>query len=102
MATATAPPQLESTEAAVEGRARQRNRCRRFPLLTALLFTVVVTQVPFILTLWYSFQSWSLLHPATKHFAGLANYAYIFTDPGFRTALLNTVILTVVPVLLSL
>ena len=66
-------------------RARQRNRVRRLPLLPALLFTVVVTQVPFLLTIWYSLQSWNLLHPLTKHFTGLSNYQYIFTDPTFRT-----------------
>jgi sorbitol/mannitol transport system permease protein len=72
------------------------------PLLPALLFTIVVTQVPFVLTLWYSLQSWSLIHPATKHFAGLQNYVFIFKDPIFRTAVVNTIVLTVVPVLLSL
>jgi len=81
---------------------RRRNSIRRLPLLPALLFTIVVTQVPFLLTLWYSLQSWNLLHPATKHFAGLQNYVFIFKDPIFRTAVVNTVILTVVPVLLSL
>jgi len=101
MSTVTQVHRDESAEV-TEARARRRNRIRRIPLLPALLFTIVVTQVPFILTVWYSFQSWSLLHPNTKHFAGLDNYKYIFTDPGFRTALLNTVILTVVPVLLSL
>jgi sorbitol/mannitol transport system permease protein len=101
MATVTAQRADESADA-VEARARQRNRVRRFPLLPALLFTVVITQVPFVLTVWYSFQSWSLLHPATKHFAGLDNYKFIFTDPAFRTALVNTVVLTVAPVLLSL
>src|SRR6266571_8175643 len=88
--------------ALARARSRQRNRVRRLPLLPALLFTVVVTQVPFLLTIWYSLQSWNLLHPLTKHFTGLSNYQYIFTDPTFRTALLNTVVLTLVPVLLSL
>jgi sorbitol/mannitol transport system permease protein len=86
----------------VRARERQRNRIRRYPLLPALVFTVVVTQVPFLLTIYYSLQSWNLLHPTTRHFAWFQNYQYIFTDPIFRTALLNTVILTLVPVLLSL
>jgi sorbitol/mannitol transport system permease protein len=81
---------------------RRRNSIRRLPLLPALLFTIVVTQVPFVLTLWYSLQSWNLLHPATKHFAGLDNYIFIFHDPIFRTAVVNTIVLTLVPVLLSL
>jgi sorbitol/mannitol transport system permease protein len=109
MATMTAPsgsPVPPAPVAALgkaeEARNRKRNRLRRFPLLPALLFTVVVTQVPFVLTIWYSLQSWNLLHPTTKHFAGLDNYRAIFTDPLTRTVLLNTVILTLAPVLLSL
>ncbi len=83
-------------------RDRRRNRLRRIPLLPALLFTIVVTQIPFVLTIYYSLQSYNLYHPFTRHFAGLHNYTLIFTDTIFRTALVNTVILTLVPVLLSL
>src|SRR6266540_1665349 len=83
-------------------RDRRRNRRRRIPLLPALLFTIVVTQIPFVLTIWYSLQSYNLYHPLTRHFAGLHNYTLLFTDAIFRTALVNTVILTLVPVLLSL
>src|SRR6266571_4576041 len=83
-------------------RDRRRNRLRRIPLLPALVFTIVVTQIPFVLTIYYSLQSYNLYHPFTRHFAGLHNYTLIFTDTIFRTALVNTVILTLVPVLLSL
>jgi sorbitol/mannitol transport system permease protein len=96
--TAPHPEQLKQ----VEQRSVRRNRIRRWPLLPALVFTIVVTQIPFLLTIWYSLQSWNLLHPQTKHFAGLDNYKTIFTDTIFRTAILNTVILTLAPVLLSL
>jgi sorbitol/mannitol transport system permease protein len=100
MATMTAPtPQITKQ---VEQRDTRRNRVRRIPLLPALVFTIVVTQFPFLLTIWYSLQSWNLLHPQTKHFTGLDNYKTIFTDTIFRTALLNTLIFTLVPVLLSL
>jgi sorbitol/mannitol transport system permease protein len=111
MATITAPSgapgptapfsAAKLTEAEV-ARNKKRNRIRRLPLLPALIFTVVVTQVPFLLTIWYSLQSWNLLHPTTKHFAGLDNYKTIFSDSLARTALLNTVILTLAPVLLSM
>src|SRR5260370_13967640 len=83
-------------------RSRRRNRIRRLPLLPALLFTVVVTQIPFLLTIYYSLQSYNLYEPFARHFSGLHNYALIFKDSIFRGALLNTVILTLVPVLLSL
>jgi sorbitol/mannitol transport system permease protein len=75
---------------------------RRAPLVPALVFTVVVTQIPFVLTLWYSLQRYNLNYPrAPRHFPTLYNYRQIFKDHVFRTAAYNTVILTVVPVLLS-
>ena len=101
MATTMTAPTAQLSEQ-VSQRDMRRNRVRRLPLLPALIFTIVVTQFPFLLTIWYSLQSWNLLHPTTKHFAGLDNYKTIATDSLARTALLNTVILTLVPVLLSM
>ncbi len=83
-------------------RSRERNRIRRLPLLPALLFTIVVTQIPFVLTIYYSLQSYNFNYPLLRHFAGLHNYTVIFSDAIFRTALVNTVVLTLVPVLASL
>jgi sorbitol/mannitol transport system permease protein len=75
---------------------------RRAPLLPALLFTVVVTQLPFLLTLWYSFQDYQLLYPTRpRNFPTLDNYRLVFSDDVFRSAVITTVILTLVPVLLS-
>lgn len=75
---------------------------RRLPLLPALVFTIAVTQIPFIVTVWYSLQSWNLLHPDTKHYVGFRNYRLIFSDAIFRTAVRNTLLFTVAPVLLSI
>ena len=68
---------------------------RRLPLLPAFVYVFVVTQIPFALTVYYSFFSWNLLKPGSFKFAGLANYGTLLTDEGVRTAVLNTVILTV-------
>ncbi|WP_019807869.1 carbohydrate ABC transporter permease [Saccharomonospora halophila] len=81
---------------------RARAWRRRAPLLPALLFTVAVTQVPFLVTVVYSFQSWNLVRPGSRHFVGFDNYAAVFADSEFRGALLNTVLLTVVCVFVSL
>ncbi|MDI2031454.1 sugar ABC transporter permease [Saccharopolyspora sp. TS4A08] len=75
---------------------------RRAPLLPALLFTVLVTQIPFLMTVVYSFQSWNLVRPGSRHFVGLRNYVDVFADSQFRGALLNTVVLTVVCVFISM
>ncbi|HEV2141400.1 MAG TPA: sugar ABC transporter permease [Candidatus Dormibacteraeota bacterium] len=68
---------------------------RRLPLLPAFVYVFLVTQIPFALTVYYSFFSWNLLKPGSFKFAGLANYGTLLTDEGVRTAVLNTVILTV-------
>lgn len=64
------------------------------PLLPALIFTIILTQIPFLLTIWYSLRSWNLLNPASDVFVGLQNYAAIFTDRTFRQVALNSVLYT--------
>ncbi|UFU04027.1 sugar ABC transporter permease [Ruania suaedae] len=67
---------------------------RRAPLLPALTFTIIVTQVPFLVTIWYSLRSWNLLRPGADRFVGLSNYVDLFADSTFRQAALNSVIFT--------
>ncbi|MER2136265.1 MAG: sugar ABC transporter permease, partial [Arthrobacter sp.] len=67
---------------------------RRGPLLPALIFTIVVTQVPFLFTIWYSLQNWNLLNPDGDRFVWFSNYVEIFADSTFRQAALNSVIFT--------
>jgi len=67
---------------------------RRLPLLPAFIYVFLVTQVPFVLTIYYSFFSWNLLKPGSFQFAGLENYSALLTDESIRTAIWNTVLLT--------
>jgi sorbitol/mannitol transport system permease protein len=73
----------------------------RAPLLPALIFTIIVTQVPFVATLVISSLNWNILRPGDRSFAGLSNYAFVFTDDRLRVAVLNTVVLTASVVLIS-
>jgi sorbitol/mannitol transport system permease protein len=76
---------------------------RRLPLLPAMVFTIVVTQIPFLLTLFYSFEKYNLNYPSRpKRFPTVANYQAVFADPMFRTAALNTLLFTAVPVIASI
>ncbi|MGW1805268.1 carbohydrate ABC transporter permease [Streptomyces sp. NPDC002078] len=75
---------------------------RRAPLLPALVFMIVVTQLPFVGTLVISFMRWNALDPGNRAFAGLQNYKDAVTDPQLRSSLLTTVMLTVTVVLVSL
>jgi sorbitol/mannitol transport system permease protein len=64
-------------------------------LLPAFIFAVVLTQIPFVLTIYYSFFSWNLLKEDSFKFAWLENYTRLVTDESIRTAVWNTVLLTV-------
>jgi sorbitol/mannitol transport system permease protein len=65
-------------------------------LLPALLFLAVMTQAPFLLTLWYSFHNWILTEPQLGHrWIWFDNFRYELTeDPIFRSAIYNTLELT--------
>ena len=65
-------------------------------LLPALIFLAVMTQAPFLVTLWYSFHNWILTSPELGHrWIGLDNFRYELTeDPIFRTAIYNTLGIT--------
>ena len=75
---------------------------RRGPLLPALIFTIVVTQIPFLVTIWYSLHSRNLLRPDSDLFVGLSNYLDIARDSVFRQTALNSVIITLGCVLVAM
>ncbi|MFE7897433.1 carbohydrate ABC transporter permease [Streptomyces sp. NPDC057424] len=81
--------------------AGSRTWRRRFPLLPALIFTIIVTQLPFVATLVISTYQWNILRPGDRHFTGLSNYTFVFTDERLRHAVLNTAVLTASVVVLS-
>jgi sorbitol/mannitol transport system permease protein len=72
---------------------------RRLPLLPALLFTIVLTQVPFVMSIWYSLTDWKIVPPGPRQFIGLDNYSNLLSDAFFRDAVWVSIRLTVVPVL---
>ena len=79
---------------------------RRLPLLPALLYLVAITQLPFVVSIYYSFtnlkdKTQSLIPEPTK-FVGIDNYRQIFSDSFFRQAVWTSVKMTVLAVLLSL
>ncbi|MEV0948706.1 sugar ABC transporter permease [Rhodococcus sp. NPDC049939] len=83
------------------GVSRAEGWRRRGPLLPALILMIVVTQIPFLFTLYYSTQSWNLVRPGSRTFIGLQNYVDVFRDSQFREVAVNTVILIVGTVLIS-
>jgi sorbitol/mannitol transport system permease protein len=100
MTTLTASPPT-ATEPAPSGMTSRQRWIRRAPLLPALIFTIVVTQVPFVATLVISSLHWNILRPGQRSFAGFSNYTTVFTDARLRAAVLNTLVLTASVVVLS-
>lgn len=84
-------------------RRLQDRQVGRLLVLPALIFAVLVTQAPFLLTIWYSLQRWNLNRPERREFVGLENYRFLLTrDPSFFSAVANTVAFVVGAVLASL
>jgi sorbitol/mannitol transport system permease protein len=105
MASSTATrPDTDQARGPAPGTALKRSGdwARRAPLLPALIFVIVMTQLPFVATLVISFMNWNAYYPDERGFTGFDNFARVFTDTNTRSAVLVTILLTVAVVLISL
>ncbi|RNG39136.1 sugar ABC transporter permease [Streptomyces botrytidirepellens] len=82
-------------------RNRAREWATRAPLMPALIFLIVVTQLPFVATLVISLFDWNSFRPDNREFAGLENYTTVASDPALRESILTTVLLTATVVIIS-
>ncbi|MFC8797727.1 carbohydrate ABC transporter permease [Promicromonospora sp. NPDC057138] len=73
----------------------------RAMLWPALATSIVLTQIPFVVTIFYSLQNWNLLRPGARGFAGLDNYVTVLRDGSFLSSLGATVAVTGSAVVLS-
>jgi polyol transport system permease protein len=64
-----------------------------------LLFLWMI--VPLVMTLYFSLLRYSLLDPDSISFVGLQNYGYFLSDPNFITAIVNTLVLVVSVLVIS-
>jgi len=105
MSVIDAPPTTRTTadRPAPTNLRRSSDWARRAPLLPALIFMFIITQLPFVATLVISFVQWNALRPDLgKSFTGLSNYQAVLADPDFRSSIYFTIVLTVTVVLVSL
>lgn len=58
-----------------------------------LLFAWMI--VPLAMTIYFSLLNYNLLNPGVETWAGFSNYSYFLSDPGFVAALVNTIVLVV-------
>jgi sorbitol/mannitol transport system permease protein len=96
------PPPPPAPPAASGALRRSADWARRAPLLPALIFMIVVTQLPFVATLVISFMNWNAYYPDERGFAGVSNYVSVLTDVNMRDSIITTVILTATVVIVSL
>ena len=82
-----------------------RRENRKFLSAPGITFLILVTQVPFVLAIWYSFTNWNLLRPGSQGFIGwdrlFRNYSRILSNPDFWYVLWITIFLTVAVVAIT-
>jgi len=92
-----------STEAKAKLGTNFRNvSLSRSLIAPALIFSIALTQIPFLVTIYFSLMRWNLLQPADKGFAGFENYLYVFKTGDLLPAIIATVGITAFSVISSL
>lgn len=83
----------------------ERRELRKFLSAPGILFLVLVTQVPFVLAIYFSFTNWNLLRPNSKGFLGWGrmwrNFGRILTNTDFYSVLWITLVITVSVVVIT-
>lgn len=82
--------------------AKRRNAVRWRPLLPAVIFLIVMTQIPFVVTIIISFTSWNIMYPNETAFGTFKNYRAVLADRLMIAAMGNTVVMVVATVLACL
>ena len=76
-------------------------RQRRSLLYPALITVAIITQIPFLLTIYLSLQSWNLIRPDLgTEFVGLSNYVNEVFSAEFGAILLQTIALAAMALVL--
>ncbi|MBZ9795627.1 carbohydrate ABC transporter permease [Mesorhizobium sp. ES1-4] len=80
---------------------QQTRSLARFMMAPSVVLLLVWMVVPLALTLWFSFQQYNPLNPVRDGFVGLSNYALFYSNPAFLQSILNTLILVVSVLLIT-
>lgn len=68
----------------------------------AIVVAIILTQIPFLATIYFSTQRWNLLRPLDRGFVGFDNYIQVFTTGELGAAVRATATITGTSVFLSL
>ncbi len=77
-----------------ETRPQKKAHPRTHLSAPTIVFLVIMTQIPFVLTIYYSFLNWNLLRPGNVRGVWFRNYIRPFQDADFYQILGQTVSLT--------
>lgn len=103
MTTTTDLDKVEAKAASDKRRILSRQTwSSRGLLLPALIFLILLTQVPFLVTIGFSTMKWNLLYPADRGFTGFENYKTALTSGNLWPSIVATVLITAFSVVLSL
>ena len=84
------------------GRRVQSLAIPRTLIWPAIVVAIILTQIPFLATIYFSTQRWNLLRPLDRGFVGFDNYVQVFASGELGAALRATATITGLSVLLSL
>ena len=99
MSTTIRPEITPSIQPKVTRRQLSESWRRRLPLLPALLIMILLTQVPFVMSLYYSLTDWKVVPPEPRNYIGLDNYNNLLHNRFFGDAVVVSLKLTVFGVL---
>lgn len=103
MTTTTTSTSVSASDAAMKKRNQRKNAwASRGLLMPALIFLILLTQIPFLTTIGFSLMEWNLLYPADRGFTGLDNYQTALTSGELWPSIVATVLITAFSVVLSL
>ena len=74
----------------------------RWLLLPAVLFFILLTQIPFLTTVGYSTIRWNLLYPNDRGFTWFKNYGTALSSGDLWPSIVATVVITALAVVFSL
>ena len=77
-------------------------RAARGLVSPAIIFLILLTQIPFLVTIGFSTIKWNLLYPDQREFTGLDNYATALSSGALWPSIVATVLITTFSVVLSL
>jgi sorbitol/mannitol transport system permease protein len=100
MAAPSAPP-ASLAPSTREQAAKRNGWINRSLFLPAFIFLLLLTQIPFLVTIGFSTVRWNLLYPDAVKFTGFDNYLSVFQSGALLPSVIATVLITALAVILS-